>query len=162
MRAFRQSDSEYAAVADVAAEFAPDLLGDFEFRSGAEICAFDGSFATADHVLRRYVAEEISSGRLVGYAQLFHIPWLPQPGRFWSAIRVRPGWQRRGVGGRLYAQVLHDLVEQQAATVWIMVHETMPEVAARAERAGFRELFRSWPVYLNTQSFDPAPFQAAL
>jgi mycothiol synthase len=159
IQAFHANERGYAAVADVAAQFPADLLGDFEYGSGAELRAFDESFEGTNHLLKRYVALEDTTGRVLGYAQLFHIPWLAQPGQFWCSVRVHPSYQRRGIGGRLYEQILLDLSSQNASAVQIMVHESAPELAASLARRGFRELFRSWPFDLDIECFDATPFQ---
>ncbi len=111
-------------------------------------------------LLRRYVAEQ--GGALVGYAQLFQIPWLREPGRCWLNLRVDPSYGRRGIGGQLYQSLLADLHALGAATAWIGAHESAPEVAAALERRGFRELLRSWPFVLDTRGFELARFQQAI
>src|SRR5690242_10362218 len=99
IRPFRPTDEEYAAVARIAAQFLSDMIGDYEYAHAADLRAFDASFDGTEYALERYVAE--AAGAIVGYAHMFRIPWLREPGRFWSAIRVHPAYQRRGVGGRL-------------------------------------------------------------
>src|SRR5262245_3664342 len=94
IRPFQPIEPEYRAVAQIAAQFPADLLGDYEYAHAADLRAFDESFAETEHILQRYVAEE--GGAIVGYAQIFHIPWLRAPGRFWATIRVAPAQQHRG------------------------------------------------------------------
>jgi mycothiol synthase len=159
IRPFQSTERDYEAVAGVAAQFPSDLLCDFEYQAAAALRAFDESFDGTAHALVRYVAE---AGRAtVGYAQLFHIPWLREPGRFWGAVRVDPAHQRGGTGGRLYQHLLAELRRMGAIALWSQVHESMPEIAARVERLGFRELFRSWPFFLDTGGLDLVPFQPA-
>jgi ribosomal protein S18 acetylase RimI-like enzyme len=159
IRPFEATDREYNAAAYIAAHFPADRLGDFEYQRGAELRAFDESFEGSGHALKRYVAE--TDGTIVGYAQLFHIPWLREPGRYWVALRMHPAHQRRGIGGRLYQHLLAELQGIGAAAALCEVHETTPALAAYVERQAFHELFRSWPFYLDTRNFDPARFERA-
>src|SRR5262245_5391990 len=107
IRPFRPIEPEYRALAQITAQFPADLLGDYEYARADDLRAFDGSFADTEHILQRYVAE--ASGAIVGYAQIFHIPWLRAPGRFWAAIRVAPEQQHRGLGSRLYRRAMEEL-----------------------------------------------------
>ena len=107
IRLFRPTDEEYAAVAAIAAHFADEELVDFEYADAGDLRAFDASFIGTAHPLRRLVA--VVGGVIVGYAQLFHVPWLREPGRFWAALRVAPAYQRRGIGGRLYRSTIEEL-----------------------------------------------------
>jgi GNAT superfamily N-acetyltransferase len=159
VRRFQPNRDDYAAVARVAAQFPPDVLGDYEYASPADLRAFDASFDGTVHALERYVAEH--DGAVVGYGLLFHIPWLRETGRFWSAIRVDPAHQRRGAGRQLYGRLLVELRRLRAAATWLEVHESAPALTAHAERRGFRELFRSWGFALDTRGFDLARFQHA-
>jgi ribosomal protein S18 acetylase RimI-like enzyme len=160
IRLFQPSDQEYDAVARVAAHFPAEQLADFEYAHANELRDFDASFEGTGHTLRRYVAE--ADGAIVGYTQLFQIPWLAELGRFWTSVRVDPAYGRRGIGGLLYTRLLADLQALDAATAWIGVHETAPAIAAAVERRGFRELLRSWPFSLDTRGFDVTRFQPTL
>jgi mycothiol synthase len=160
IRLFEQGDHEYAAVAHIATLFPAEQLADFEYASAANLREFDASFDGRGYLLRRYVAE--AGAAIVGYAQLFQIPWLEQPGRFWMSVRVDPAHERRGIGGRLYERLIADLHALGAAAAWIEAHESTPALVASLERRSFRELFRSWLFTLDTHGFDPARFQQAI
>jgi ribosomal protein S18 acetylase RimI-like enzyme len=160
IRPFAPSDREYAAVADVAAAYDPDMLGDYEYADAERILELDRSFAHDEQPLWRFVAEE--QGQIVGYAQLFHIPWLRAQGYYWSAIRVHPAYTQRGIGAQLGARAWGELQRRQATATWLEVHEQLPAIAAHVERQGFHELFRSWPFALDVANCDPQHFQAAL
>jgi mycothiol synthase len=159
IRPFEPSDDEYAAVAGVAAQFSNDELVDYEYARADDLRAFDESFAGTGHVLRRSVA--VIDGAIVGYAQLFHIPWLRESGRFWMEIRVAPPRQRQGIGGRLYRHALEELRQLGVVAIRLEVHESQPALASHVERLGFRELFRSWEFSLDTHDFDLSRFQPA-
>jgi len=156
IRPFASSAGEYEAIAQIAAQVPADMLGDYEYARSAELQALDALLARGAHFCQRYVAD--AGGMLVGCAQLFHIPWLREPGYYWAAIRVHPAHQRHGIGGRLAAYLLDELRRVCAAAVWVEVHESMPALAARAEELGFREAYRSWPFVLEVRDFDHARF----
>jgi mycothiol synthase len=160
IRLFEPGDQEYDAVTRVAAQFPAEQLADFEYTRAADLRDFDASFEGGEYTLRRYVAE--AGGMIAGYAQLFRMPWLREPGRFWMSVRVDPAHGRRGIGGRLYERLIADLRALHAATAWIMAHETAPAIHAGLERRGFRELLRSWPFVLDTGGFELARFQQAM
>jgi GNAT superfamily N-acetyltransferase len=159
IRLFQPIGQEYAAVAAVAGLFSDDQLVDFEYACADDLRAFDESFAGTGDVLRRFVA--VIGDQIVGYAQLFHIPWLREPSHFWAAIRVVPAWQRRGIGGRLYRRAIEELRRLGAVAVQLEVHESQSALIAHVERLGFHELFRSWEFLLDTRGFDLSRFQQA-
>ena len=159
IRPFRPIEPEYEAVAQIAAQFPQDQLYDFEYARAGDLRAFDDSFASTGYALRRYLAT--IEGQVFGYALIFHIPWLREPGRFWASIRVAPARQRQGLGGRLYRHVIEELQRLDAVTMRIMAHELQPSLAAHLKRLGFQELFRSWPFVLDTRGCDLARFQQA-
>jgi GNAT superfamily N-acetyltransferase len=156
---FEPSDRAYQAVAAVATAFTPDATYDYEFRSAAEIRALDESFVQAGLPLKRYLAEQ--AGRIIGYAYYFEIAWAPPTGRYWCVLRVHPEFQRRGIGGRLYAQVVADLMGVGASALEIEVLETLEELSAPLARRGFRELLRSWLFSLDPRRCELARYQSA-
>jgi GNAT superfamily N-acetyltransferase len=101
-------------------------------------------------------------GPIVRTPPPLHIPSQREPNRYWCAIRVHPAYTRRGIGGQLYDRLATELHRLGAKAAWGEVHELMPEIVARAERLGFRELFRSWPFSLDTNGFDAERFRPAL
>jgi ribosomal protein S18 acetylase RimI-like enzyme len=157
IRAFQPTDAEYEAVARVNALAPEGERQDFEPRSGADLKAFDASFDPARHVLRRHVAEEAGTGRIVGAAHCFHMPWMSDPSRFWCAVRCDPAYRRRGIGGRLYAEAMADLTRLGAAAVRMMARETMPEMVALLTRRGYREVLRSWEFELELDRAGDPP-----
>ena len=64
------------------------------------------------------------------------------PGRIAVAVRVLPGWRRRGIGAELFEQAFAHALEQ--APEWISGHVSGadPDAIAWAERRGFEEYGR--------------------
>ena len=110
IRSFAPTDREYEGLAAVyRAQVAEELLSNYEFRTGAEFRASDEFFHATDCAFRRYVAEDVGAGRLVGYVQFYHAPGDLEPRHFHGVIRVHPGYREHGIGQRLYAQMMADL-----------------------------------------------------
>jgi GNAT superfamily N-acetyltransferase len=159
IRPFRPIEPEYEAVAQIAAQFPQDQLYDFEYAERGDLRAFDAAFAGTPDTLYRLVA--VLDDTIVGYAQLFHIPWLREPGHFWALIRVARAWQRQGIGGQLYHDAFAELRRLDALAVQIEVFESQLPLITHIERLGFHELFRSWPYRLETNDFDLSRFAAS-
>jgi GNAT superfamily N-acetyltransferase len=159
IRPFQPTDDEYAAVAAVAAQFSDEELVDFEYAEADDLRVFDESFAGTEYVLRRLVA--LSGDALVGYAQLFHIPWLSEPGHFWAVLRVAPTYQSQGIGSQLYRSMIKELRRMGAVGVQGEVFESQLSLIAHLERLGCHELFRSWEFSLDTRNFDLLCFEPA-
>jgi GNAT superfamily N-acetyltransferase len=159
IRIFQPTDEEYAAVATIAAQFSDEELVDFEYADAGDLRAFDASFVGTAHPLRRLVA--VIGGTIVGYSQLFQVPWLREPGRFWAALRIAPAHQRRGIGGRLYRSTIEDLRRLGAVAVQGEVFESQLTLIDHIERLGGHELFRSWEFSLDTRDFDLSCFRQA-
>lgn len=157
IRPFQPTDAEYAAVARLNALAPPGERQDFEPRSGAELRALDESLDPARYVLRRHVAEDVAGGLIVGSAHYFHMPWAFDPGWFWCAVRCDPGWRRRGIGGRLYAEVTGELAQRGATHVRMMACETAPDMIGLLARRGYREVLRSWDFELDLARSEPRP-----
>jgi GNAT superfamily N-acetyltransferase len=159
IRLFRPTDQEYAALAAVAAQFSDEELVDFEYADADDLRAFDDSFVGTEYVLRRLVA--LSGGAIVGYVQLFQIPWLPDPGHLWAVIRVARACQGQGIGAQLHGHMIEELRGLGAIAVRGEVFESQITLIAYLERLGCRELFRSWEFSLDTRTFDLSRFQQA-
>jgi GNAT superfamily N-acetyltransferase len=156
IRPFAPTDHDYDAIAALAASFPPEQIYDYEFQDAAETRALDRAFAAADRPLVRYLAEQ--DGQLIGYAAYFEIAWAPPAGRYWCVLRVHPQRQRQGIGGRLYARVLADLVGIGARSLLIEAHEQPAVLVAPLQRRGFRELLRSWPFTLDVSGCELSGF----
>jgi GNAT superfamily N-acetyltransferase len=147
------TDRDYDAV--VAIENAcfpdsPDTVAEWRYN--------DDHWDATKYVKLRYVAEE-PTGQVVGYAGLQHVPWAFHPQKFSAAIRVHPTARRRGVGTRLWDQLLAELRARNAVIVRTMIRESMPEGVQFALRLGFHEVMRMWESRLDVASCDLAPYR---
>jgi mycothiol synthase len=153
------TNQEYAALATIGASAPPQHALDYEYRDVSDWRALDAAFAQAGRPLVRYVAE--LAGVVAAYAYYFEIDWAPPPGRYWCVIRVLPAYQRRGIGGRLYARLLDDLAQRGAATMQLELDDTLAALAPALERRGFRELLHSWAFALDPRACDLGAFTTA-
>jgi GNAT superfamily N-acetyltransferase len=157
----RFTPADYEAVAELVAADPPDRLYDYEFRSAGEFRDLDESFAAVGQPLARYVAADVATGRVVGYAQHFEIGWSEPAGRYWLVLRVHPDARRRGVGAQLFARVEEDLARLDARAVVAELHESTGAQLEMLRRRGFREVLRSWPYTLEPRRCDLGRFAGA-
>jgi mycothiol synthase len=158
IRLFAATDADYAGISAIGASTPPQYALDYEFRNADDWRALDDSFAQAGRPLVRYVAE--ADGQAVAYAYSFEVAWAPPAGRYWCVIRVLPDYGRRGIGERLYAQLLADLRARGASAALLELDETLTVLRPALERRGFRALLHSWAFALDPRTCDLAAFAA--
>jgi mycothiol synthase len=158
IRPFVPTDADYAAISVIGASTPPAYALDYEFRSVDDWRALDNSFAQAGRPLLRYLAE--ANGQIVAYAYCFEIAWAPPAGRYWCVIRVLPDYGRRGIGERLYQQLLADLQARGANAALLELDDTLAVLRPALERRGFRALLHSWAFSLDPRTCDLAAFAA--
>ena len=158
IRPFAPTDADYAAISVIGASTPPVYALDYEFRNADDWRALDASFAQAGRPLVRYLAQ--ADGQTVAYAYFFEITWAPPAGRYWCVIRVLPDYGRRGIGERLYQQLLADLQARGANAALLELDDTLAVLGPALERRGFRALLHSWAFSLDPRTCDLAVFAA--
>jgi GNAT superfamily N-acetyltransferase len=129
-----------------------------EYRYSVEEWRYDDEhFDRKKYVLKRYVTEV--EGKTVGYAKYRHSPHMFHPKRFWTGVYVHPQWQQRGIGSRLYEQLMEDLKELEAELLWASAREDKPKGISFAEHRGFRERMREWESWLDVEEVDLSKFE---
>ena len=156
IRLFEPTNADYAAISAIGASTPPAFALDYEFRTADDWRALDDSFAQVGRVLVRYVAEV--DGQAVAYAYSFAIAWAPPAGRYWCVIRVLPDYGRRGIGERLYEQLLADLRECGANAALLELDDTLAVLRPALERRGFHAILHSWAFTLDPRTCDLAAF----
>jgi len=156
IRLFAPTDADYAAISGIGASTPRAYALDYEFRNADNWRALDDSFAQVGRPLVRYVAE--ADGQTVAYAYRFDIAWAPPAGRYWCVIRVLPDYWRRGIGERLYEQLLADLRERGANAALLELDDTLAMLRPALERRGFHAILHSWAFSLDTRTCDLAAF----
>ncbi len=156
IRPFAPTESDYAAISAIGAGTPPEYALDYEFRDAADWRALDDSFAQAGRPLVRYLAE--ADGQAVAYAYSFEIAWAAPAGRYWCVIRVLPDYGRRGIGERLYQQLLADLRQCGAQAALLELDDTLAALRPALERRGFHPILQSWAFTLDPRACDLAAF----
>lgn len=156
---FTASDEHYQAIAQIAARIPFEQLPDYEYQDPDDYREFDQSFASIEAPLRRYLA--LVDGQIVGYAQLFGIPWGNEPNSYWLNLRVDQPYRQRGIGTQLWQQLKHDLQKLGAKLARIGTSEFDPAAHPFAQQCGFSEYLRTWEFVLETNSINLADYQAA-
>lgn len=156
IRLFAPTDTDYAAISVIGASTPPQYALDYEFRNPDDWRALDDSFAQAGRSLVRYLAE--ADEHIVAYAYYFEIAWAPPAGRYWCVIRALPDYGRRGIGERLYAQLLADLHARGAYAALLELDDTLAGLRPALERRGFQALLHSWAFTLDPRTCDLAAF----
>jgi ribosomal protein S18 acetylase RimI-like enzyme len=111
--------------------------------------------------MKRFVVEA-GSGGVVGFGEYKHLFFSYHPLKFAINIEVSPEWQRQGIGGMLYHQVMKELVDLGAETAWPLVLSTSSSAIEFLQKRGFvlkRTMIES---RLDLERFDPVPFSDAV
>ena len=104
----------------------------------------------------RCTAED--GGRVVGWAEAAHNPWMFHPLKYVLQIEVEPQHRRRGAGGALLARLLDELRARGALVARVVAREDDPVAVGFLTQRGFAEVWRQIPSELELAAFDPAPF----
>jgi len=147
-------DRDYTGMVAVSNAIFPDRPGT------VEESRYDDEHYDKKFVNERYVAEDRSSGTLVGYAGIWQAAWAFHPQKFGSEIRVHPVHQRQGIGSALVDRLEAALRGYRAISVKTQVWERMPEAIGFVTRRGFREVMRAWESRLDVEAFEYARFSS--
>lgn len=150
IRPFREQD--YGAIV----ELGNAVYADYPW-SEAEIRHWDGRYDGRRVRLERLVALE-PSGRIVGWGEFHHEPNSFDPRKLAVDITVHPAHQGRGIGGRLYDDLIRGMAPLDPVLLWSSTRETFRQSVAFLERRGFVEKRRTWESRLDVDTFDPTPF----
>ncbi|MCU0494850.1 MAG: GNAT family N-acetyltransferase, partial [Chloroflexaceae bacterium] len=104
----------------------------------------------------------LPDGTIAGIGHFFSVNWLPEPGTYWTIVRVRPDVQRRGIGTALLQHMQAELAALGAHTMWLMVPEEAEQLLPVFERRGFRECMRTNPFVLDVAACPPLDLDSRL
>jgi mycothiol synthase len=137
----------------------PEELVDFEHADRVDLDAFDRSMADAGAPVTRLVA--VAAQQLLGAAQYFRVPWTSRAGHYWATVRIAPAQRLGRVGSALLDHVIAAVGAEGGRSLALELRAPQAELLAAAERAQFREVFRSIEYHCAPQSVDLHPFRAA-
>jgi RNA polymerase sigma factor (sigma-70 family) len=107
---------------------------------------------------RQYVAEHAATGQILGYGSIEQTIFLPKYRLF---LMTEPKWLQMGVGDLLLDQLMNDLAEAGAITVWHRNYAHVTEVLDFLVRRGFVETRRVWDMRLDL-SAEELPYLAPI
>jgi GNAT superfamily N-acetyltransferase len=149
LRPFAKND--YATITDLHNRtFAP------EFQFDADKFRFQDEHRPAHCRQARWVA--VVDGQVVGLCGYTQSPARFDPRKFDIHITVHPEFQNRGIGQRLYTQLMEALQEFNPSSVSTWTREDMPCRVGFLERRGFEMDQRLWACTLDLASYDPVRF----
>jgi len=152
------NDQDYNALSDLMNAVYP------EYRTTAEGLKEDDKFfdLQGKYLRHRYVAVDLQTGELVGYASISHMPRAFHLQKFQMELMVHPERRKQGVGSKLYERLVNDLQELNAVSVKTWVFEDRTEAITFLQRRGFEEVFRSWELKLDVNGCDLQAFLPAV
>jgi RNA polymerase sigma factor (sigma-70 family) len=130
--------------------FAPDFRQDEE-----EWLRNRQQFDETRYIRRQYVAEHAQTGHILGYGSIEQTIFLPKYRLF---LMVEPKWLRAGVGDLLLDQLMNDLRQAGAITVWHRNYAHFTDVLGFLIKHGFVETRRVWDLRLDLSAVDVSSF----
>lgn len=100
-----------------------------------------------------------AAAEVIAYLWYGHQPGLYHPRKLHFSLAVHPSHRRKGVGGRMYREMLAGIAPHHPIQIMTGTFENQPEAIAFLERRGFEERMRAWESFLDVASFDPGPYQ---
>ena len=152
LRAFAPAD--YEAVITVNRASYPDYIESLE-----EWRHWDESWDSTKYFKQRLVAED--RGRVVGWAQLSHMPWSFLADKYRIDVTVLPEQRKRGHGTALHEELLATARTRGAIAVQAAAKESMADGVEFLASRGYRERKRDWESRLFVRKFDFGRFAGA-
>jgi mycothiol synthase len=129
-----------------------------EFTVAHDQYQFEDTHAPAHCQHARWVAE--SDRQVVGFVHYTQSEHVYHPRKFQLLIVVDPDYFCRGIGGRLYDHVVHQLQQLEPLSVDEWSREDMACRVGFLERRGFQPDMRMWTSTLDLTMFQPSRFAA--
>jgi GNAT superfamily N-acetyltransferase len=151
----RPFDGEYAQLIAIQNEIDPDDAGN------EESWRFRDQNWRHDRFYHERLVAAAPNGEVVGWAQVFHMPWQFHPDKYRVHVEVRPSVQGQGIGSALFAEVMQRAQARKGIVVRTDTQESRTTAVAVLEHWGFGEIQRYWESRLDVPSFDFAAFSTA-
>jgi GNAT superfamily N-acetyltransferase len=156
IRPFDGSDRDYEASVAIWNAIWPDEPASVEGSRHRE------SIRDRRFLFRRLMVE--LDGEIVALAIYREPFWSYEPGKYDIQIRVKPPYQRRGIGGALYDHVMRCLAEEKHTPTRLLAdaREDQPHSVRFLTKRGFEQKMRAQVSRLDVGSFDARPFADAV
>lgn len=149
IRDYVKTDAEYEALSKLHNTIFPE-----DPTSAGEIRAEDEHIDETKYVCRRLIAEDKSTGELIGQMEFDHVPTRYHPQRFRMWLEVHPKYQNRGIGAALYDKAIEELKPHDPIAFQSAARETRTEAIKFLEKRGFREVSRTFESHLDLTQFE--------
>ena len=118
---------------------------------------------TEDTVIYR-IAAITSDGEIVGFGFTVTGPWDPilRPGYFEISVRVAQNWRKQGIGSKIYQELEHFAIQNQAVALQGSVREQSHEDLIWAKKRGFNIEQHVFESTLDLSTFNPRNFDDVL
>ncbi|MFH1689881.1 MAG: GNAT family N-acetyltransferase [Candidatus Eisenbacteria bacterium] len=156
IRPFDGSDADYEATAAIWTANWPDEP------SSQEGTRYADATREKKYFFQRWMVE--LDGEIVATAIASEPEWCYGPGKYDIQVRVLPEFQKRGIGGTLYAYVMDRLneLEHKPANLHADAREDQPHSVKFLTDRGFEQKQRQQVSRLDVASFDAAPFAGSI
>lgn len=151
LRGFRESD--YEAIARIHTAVYPDSPS-----TADEVRRWVSEMAPGGVVSEWFVAEDLRTGEVAGYAWYHHTSWSFHPDKYRLRGYVHPAWEHRGIGWLLMETVLASLRVRGAQRVKALAREDRPRGIVFLQRYGFAEYARDFESRLPVADCDLSRF----
>ena len=126
-------------------------------RSLEEWRSRDESVDKSKYYLQRYAFSE--KDVVVGFGDLFHVPDMFNPNKYWMTILVDTKSQGRGVASAIYESLSDKLEQLNAIGAWAGSRENLPRLTTFYRKRGFEEKQRVWESRLDVSKVDTSRYQ---
>ena len=150
----RPFDGEYEQLIAIQKAIDPDEGG------SVEGWRFDDDNWRHDRYFKERVVAE-RDGKVVGWGQVYQMPWQFHPEKFRMNLDVHPEFQRHGIGSALYERLVGIVRGQKGTRLRTDTQESRASALEFLRKRGFEEIQRYWESRLDVNAFDFAPFSAA-
>jgi GNAT superfamily N-acetyltransferase len=156
IRPFDGSDHDYEACIAIWNAIWPDEP------SSLESARYQDSIRDRKFLFRRFMVE--LDGEIVALATYREPFWSYEPGKYDIQIRVKPEYQRRGIGGVLYDHILKCLAGEKHKPTRLLAdaREDQPHSVRFLTKRGFEQKMRVQMSRLDVASFNASPFAGAV
>jgi GNAT superfamily N-acetyltransferase len=151
----RPFKDEYGALIAIQKAIDPDEEGSVEH------WRFDDEQWRHDRYFKDRLVAETADGEIVGWGQVYHMPWQFHPHKYGLSLDVHPARQRQGIGSALYERLLGLVRGREGVALRATTQESRQAAVDFLLHREFAELQRYWESRLDVAGFDAAAFATA-